>query len=153
MADETERRALAALPYRRNAVVLHTDARQLPCAASARAAWNYRTTDCRNESPAVGITYSLNRLQRLDTDTAYCVTLNPPDGAAAIEPSAVIARLSYSHPVYAPEGLAARRALAAVNGRRRTAYCGAWLGNGFHEDGVRTGLEAARTVREAREAA
>ncbi len=151
-ADETERRALAALPYRRNAVVLHTDARQLPRAAFARAAWNYRTADCRNGSAAVGITYCLNRLQRLDTGTAYCVTLNPPDGAAAIEPSAVIARLSYSHPIYAPEGLAGRRALAAINGRRRTAYCGAWLGNGFHEDGVRAGLEAARTIREAREA-
>ncbi len=152
-ADETERRALGTLPYRRNTAVLHTDARQLPRAASARAAWNYRTADCRNGSSPVGITYSLNRLQRLDTDTAYCVTLNAPDGAASIDPSAVIARLSYSHPVYAPEGLAGRRVLAAINGCRRTAYCGAWLGNGFHEDGVRAGLEAARTVREAREAA
>ena len=152
-ADETERRALAALPYRRNEVVLHTDARQLPRAASARAAWNYRTADCRSGSSPVGITYSLNRLQRLDSDTDYCVTLNPPGGPDAIEPAAVLARLRYSHPVYAPAGLAGRRALAALNGRRRTAYCGAWLGNGFHEDGVRAGLAAARTVREAREAA
>lgn len=152
-ADAAERRALEALPYQRNAVVLHTDARQLPRAAAARAAWNYRTADCRAGAPPVGITYSLNRLQRLATDTAYCVTLNPPDGAAAIDPSAVIATLSYCHPVYAREGLAGRRALAALNGRRRTTYCGAWLGNGFHEDGVRSGLEAARTVRAAREAA
>ena len=151
--DETERRALAALPYQRNAVVLHTDARQLPHAASARAAWNYSTADCRNAASPVAITYSLNRLQRLASDTPYCVTLNPPDGAGGIDPAAVIARLSYSHPVYAPAGLAGRRALAAINGRRRTAYCGAWLGNGFHEDGVRAGLEAARAVREAREAA
>ena len=149
----TERRALAALPYRRNEVVLHTDARQLPRAASARAAWNYRTADCRRETPPVGITYSLNRLQRLATETQYCVTLNPPGGGSAIAPAAVIARMAYSHPVYAPEALAARRALAAINGERRTAYCGAWLGNGFHEDGVRAGLAAARTVREAREAA
>ena len=152
-ADEIERRALAALPYRRNVAVLHTDPRQLPRAAAARAAWNYRTADCRDESPPVGITYSLNRLQRLDTETAYCVTLNPPDGACAIDPAAVIARLGYSHPIYAPEGLTARRALAAINGRRRTAYCGAWFGSGFHEDGMRAGLEAARTVREARVAA
>lgn len=150
-ADETERRALSALPYQRNVVVLHTDPRQLPRAPSARAAWNYRAADCRNGSSPVAITYSLNRLQRLDTETAYCVTLNPPDGAEGIDPEAVIARLSYSHPVYAPRGLAGRRMLAAVNGRRRTSYCGAWLGNGFHEDGVRAGLEAARTVREARE--
>jgi predicted NAD/FAD-binding protein len=152
-ADETERRALSALPYQRNAVVLHTDPRQLPRAAAARAAWNYRAADCRNDSSPITITYSLNRLQRLDTETAYCVTLNPPAGAGGIDPAAVIARLSYSHPVYSPEGLVGRRLLAAANGRRRTTYCGAWFGNGFHEDGVRAGLGAARTIREAQEPA
>ena len=82
------------------------------------------------------MTYHMNRLQRLPDGTDYLVTLNDED---RIDAARVLARHVYEHPVYSTAGLGARKALRAMNGRRRTFYCGAYLGNGFHEDGLRAG--------------
>ena len=148
-ADE-EREALAAIPYRRNVAVLHTDGSVLPRAAAAWASWNTQVEDCADHRAPLRVTYHMNRLQRLPDTPTYCVTLN---GEQRIDPARVLARHVYHHPVYSTAGLRARTALRAMNGRRRTFYCGAYLGNGFHEDGVRAGLEVSEAIDRRREAA
>lgn len=133
-ASEEERRALGAFAYTRNEAVLHTDGSLLPRARRARASWNYRLDD--EGRPTV--TYHLNRLQGLEGERDYCVTLNQ-----AVREELVIARTVYEHPRFDVSTLAARRVLRALSGRRRTWYAGAHLGNGFHEDGLRSAVEAA----------
>ena len=148
-ADE-EREALAAIPYRRNVAVLHTDGSVLPRAAAAWASWNTQVEDCADHRAPLRMTYHMNRLQRLPDAPTYCVTLNDEQ---RIDPARVLARHVYHHPVYSTAGLRARTALRTMNGRRRTFYCGAYLGNGFHEDGVRAGLEVSDAIDRRREAA
>jgi predicted NAD/FAD-binding protein len=134
-----EQRALGAFSYTQNEIVLHTDERLLPRARAARASWNYDANDVTKPT----VTYYLNRLQRLETDKHYCVTLNRSD---AVDPSRVIMRTVTQHPLFTPETLAAQRALTAVSGQRRTAYAGAHFGNGFHEDGLASGVRAAQVL-------
>src|SRR5690606_1465046 len=83
-------------------------------------------------------------LQNLDAKAQLLVTLNP---TTAIDPDKVIRRVVYQHPVYTPRGIAAQRRSVELMGRQRSFYCGAWLGYGFHEDGVKSGLAAADAVR------
>jgi predicted NAD/FAD-binding protein len=140
-ADES--RLLGAFHYTTNAAVLHTDERFLPRRHSARAAWNYALAGCTPGGALPTLTYSMNRLQRLDTDRSYCVTLNR---GAAIAEEHVIRRLAYRHPQYTFESLAAQAEVGRLNGRGRTAFAGAWQGYGFHEDGLAAGLRAAAAV-------
>lgn len=152
LADPTpaESHALGAIAYRRNDAVLHSDERMLPGAPAARASWNCHLDDCAQTDAPLRMTYYLNRLQDVRSKTTYCVTLND-DGR--IRPERVLARMVYAHPLYTVEGLDARRRLSALSGSRGTIYCGAYMGNGFHEDGVRSGMEAARLVSAREEAA
>jgi predicted NAD/FAD-binding protein len=135
-----EQRALGAFAYTANEVVLHTDARLLPRAHAARASWNY---EAGAVSTLPTVTYFLNRLQRLETDEHYCVTLNR---GAEIDPDRVIMRTVTQHPLFTPETLAGQQALTALSGARRTAYAGAHFGNGFHEDGLASGVRAAHEL-------
>jgi predicted NAD/FAD-binding protein len=130
-ADPCEREVLEAIPYRRNEAVLHTDARLLPRARLARAAWNYHRL--ADGSGAVALTYCMNTLQRLPTPEPLLVTLNRTD---AIDPARMLRRMTYAHPVFTPASVAAQARQREINGARRTYYCGAWWRNGFHEDGV-----------------
>lgn len=132
--SEDEQRVLGAFGYTRNEAVLHTDDRLLPQTPAARAAWNYRLGD--DGRPTV--TYSLNRLQSLPGETEYCVTLNE-----AVDDEHVIRRLVYEHPLYTVDSLCAQRELPTLSGRRHTFYAGAHHGNGFHEDGLASGVRAA----------
>ena len=132
-----ERRVLGAFSYTANEVILHTDASFLPRSPAARASWNYRVRDARRPT----ITYYLNRLQRLDADRDYCVTLNEH-----VAPEHVIERTVMEHPLYTLESLAAQRELASLSGRRRTYYAGAHHGNGFHEDGLASGVRVAAAL-------
>ena len=148
-ADEDERAALGGLRYHPNRVVLHTDERFLPKRASARAAWNYHAETSRTmDLQQLTMTYDLNRLQRLDRQgiddgTHYCVSTNP---TSALDPSRVIAEFDYAHPVFDAQTLGAQEALRAINGRRQTYFAGAYLGYGFHEDGLQSGVEVARRL-------
>jgi predicted NAD/FAD-binding protein len=137
--SDDERRVLSAFRSTTNETVLHTDERVLP-GRGARASWNYRLADCTAPSGHPTITYYLNLLQQLDTDRHYCVTLNRTDEIAE---EAVIARISYEHPLYTFESLRAQAELPVLNGPRRTAFAGAWQGVGFHEDGLASGVRAA----------
>ncbi len=133
-----EARLLRAIPYQRNEAVLHTDSTLLPRRQQARAAWNFHLL--REPKPLSTVTYYMNHLQRLDADRDFCVTLNRTE---AIDPAKVIRTISYAHPVYTPAGVAAQGEHATISGvERRTHYCGAYWGWGFHEDGVRSALRA-----------
>jgi DUF1365 family protein len=136
-----QRRALAAMPYSENVALLHTDTSLLPRAAHARASWNFlrRRGDDRG---VVTVTYDLTRLQRLPTRTPYLVTLGGED---LVDPDSVLARMEYAHPLYSPTSVAAQRELPSAN-TRRIAFAGAYHGWGFHEDGARSGAEAARQL-------
>ncbi len=138
-ADADEREILGAFPYQSNDTVLHTDTSVLPKTRRAWASWNYRIRPEAHRP--VLLTYNLNRLQGHRAAKTLCITLN---GSTMLDPNSVIARWNYTHPVYSPAALAAQRRYAEINGRNRTYYCGAYWGNGFHEDGVNSALAVGR---------
>ncbi len=133
-----ERDTLGAFRYSRNEAVLHTDGSVLP--DRAHASWNYTMPSCVASPGRVMVSYDMNRLQRLDAPRPYVVTLG---GAVADEH--VLARMVYEHPIHTPESVAAQARLAGL-ADRRIAYAGAYHGWGFHEDGCRSGVEAARAL-------
>lgn len=132
-----ERAALAGFEYTSNDTVLHTATSLLPRTPSARSAWNYLLDD--EGRPTV--TYWLNRLQGLEADRDYCVTLNAP-----VPEEHVLARFRYSHPLYTAATPPAQAALRALSGKRRTHYAGAHLGNGFHEAGLESAVAVASSL-------
>lgn len=139
-ATDAERSVLGAFAYSSNQTVLHTDASLLPRAAGARASWNYLLDACSTSQPLVHVTYHLNRLQALREPVDYCVTLNQTTRIGA---GHELRRMTYEHPVYTHESLAAQGRLPSLQGKRQTYYCGAYHGWGFHEDGCVSGLRAA----------
>jgi predicted NAD/FAD-binding protein len=140
-ASEREHELLGAIPYQPNEAVLHTDSSLLPRRRRAWASWNYHLLD---EPPGkTTVTYHMNRLQSLDADRQFCVTLNHSE---AIDPDAVIRKIDYSHPVYTAAGADTQRRHEEISGRNRTHYCGAYWGWGFHEDGVQSGLRVAERL-------
>ncbi len=137
--SDAEREVLGAIEYQPNEAVLHTDESVLPRRRLARAAWNYRVTD-RNGGP-VAVTYDMNRLQGLDAPVTFCVTLNESE---RIDPSKILRRIKYHHPIFTRRALGAQARHAEISGvQRRTHYAGAYWFNGFHEDGVRSALRVA----------
>ncbi len=130
-ASPTERAVLGAVAYQPNETVLHTDDSVLPRRMRARAAWNVRRDGADKEQCRVS--YYMNRLQNIDSKTNYIVSLNQTDG---IDPGRIIARRQYAHPVFTPAAVGAQQRWSDINGLRRTWFCGAWWGWGFHEDGV-----------------
>ena len=139
-----EEDVLGAFGYTRNPTLLHTDARLLPARPRVRASWNYELTHCRPDQP-VGtprISYDMNRLQSLPGAESYIVTLG---GEGVVDPARVIDRMDYAHPAYTPASVAAQRRLPELS-TGVTAFAGAYHGWGFHEDGCRSGAEAARAL-------
>ena len=103
---------------------------------AARASWNYQAT----ESAAPTLTYYLNRLQRLESDEDWCVTLNR---TSDIDPERIVDTTTFEHPVYTVESLRAQGELRRLSGEGHTLYAGAYHGFGFHEDGLASGVRAA----------
>ena len=136
-----EREILGALPYQENDVVLHTDTRLLPQRRLAWAAWNYHLP--AQPRDRVAVTYNMNILQGLEAPETFCVTLNRGD---AIDPARILYRTTYHHPVFTTAGVQAQARRAEISGVNRTWYCGAYWRNGFHEDGVDSGLAVARDL-------
>ena len=142
--SDRERELLGSIPYQRNEAVLHTDRSLLPRRRAAWASWNYHLLG--EETDRTALTYWMNNLQRLPTETPICVTLNRTE---AIDPEKVVAKVDYSHPVFTPGGVAAQARHGEISGVNRTHYCGAWWGWGFHEDGVVSALRALENVGHA----
>ncbi len=138
-----EHEALSGFRYAANRVVLHTDEGVLPKRAKARASWNYYSAACSEQPETLTMTYDLNRLQGLRSELQYCVSVNPGD---RIEPTRVLAEFDYAHPVYSMGTLRSQRLIEGLNGARSTFYAGAYLGYGFHEDGVQSAVRVARLL-------
>jgi len=135
---------LGAIPYQRNDTVLHTDASLLPRRRAAWAAWNaLRLRQPAGSEPACTVSYSMNLLQRIDSPQPFVVTLN---ASSRIDPSRVLARMDYAHPIYTHATVAAQQRWDEINGVRNTWYAGAWWGWGFHEDGLRSGVRVATAL-------
>ena len=144
-AHADERSLLGAIAYQPNTAWLHTDARLMPRRRGAWAAWNY-LSDGDVSAPKVSVSYWLNRLQPLPFSTPLLLSLNP-----LTEPGEgrTIARFDYEHPVFDRGAVAAQHAIQRIQGRRNTWFAGAWTGYGFHEDGLRSGLEVAARIARA----
>ncbi len=138
-ADEAEREILEAIPYHSNTAVLHTDTSILPRRRRAWASWNYSIP--ADERQPVAVTYELSLLQHLKTPTPLLLTLNASD---RIDPAKILDRYLFHHPGYTTRSLQAQQRLRQRNGQRRTYYCGAYRGYGFHEDGVNSALDVTR---------
>jgi predicted NAD/FAD-binding protein len=139
--SRSEREVLGSIRYQHNQATLHTDARLLPRTMRARASWNYQRGD--RDSERATLTYYLNRLQSIPSKTPLLVTLNQEQ---AMDPDTVLARMDYAHPVLDRATVAAQSRRGEINGTRRTWFAGAYWGNGFHEDGVRSGADICREL-------
>ncbi len=135
----SERTVLGAIPYSTNRAQLHTDSSVLPRHRRARASWNYLVTPGEDQ---VVVSYDISRLMRINARRRYLVTLGGHDRVA---PNSVIAEMTYSHPLYTPESVAAQRKLPTLDDDR-VVFAGAYHGWGFHEDGAASGLRAARRL-------
>ncbi len=136
-ASAQEREILGAIGYQANEALLHTDQRLMPRRRLARAAWNYHLPIEQYER--VTVTYNMNILQSLSAPVDFMVTLNRNED---VDPAKVLGSYVYHHPVYTTSAVAAQRRRAEINGVRRTYFCGAYWGYGFHEDGVKSALAA-----------
>ncbi|MBM9488716.1 FAD-dependent oxidoreductase [Pseudomonas sp. ICBG1301] len=142
--SQAEQEILGALPYANNDVVLHTDTRLLPERKLAWASWNYRLAGDAQTQAAV--TYDMNILQGIDSETTFCVSLNQ---TPMINPLKILGRYTYAHPQYSLAAVAAQARWEELHGARHTFYCGAYWANGFHEDGVVSALRVAQAFGES----
>lgn len=140
-ADPLEREVLSNFQTSTNEACLHTDSSVLPRRRAAWASWNY-SIQADKASPAT-LTYHMNRLQNITTAEQYCVTLN---STASIHPDKILRRLTYQHPLYTLEAVRAQSRWAEISGRRGVHFCGAYWANGFHEDGLRSGMRVAEAL-------
>ena len=144
-ASADERAVLGAIGYQRNRAVLHTDASLMPRRRKAWAAWNYeRSPALAQEQSAVCLHYWINRLQPLPWQTPVVVSLNPTREPAAGQ---VLGEFDYAHPVFDAAAIAAQQRVPEIQGQAGVWFAGAWTRYGFHEDGLRSGLEAAEALR------
>ena len=135
-----EATTLKQFGYSSNVTVLHTDSSVLPAAGRARACWNYRMTSCHRPGQPAVVSYWMNRLQGHRAAQDFLVTLNDRE---RLDPESIVATMEYEHPIYTPEAVRAQSQLSDL-ATDRTVYAGAYHGWGFHEDGCRSGVEAAR---------
>ena len=143
-ATDQERENLSKIRYQPNRALLHSDASLLPKRTKVWSAWNYASPGASmsdgRASPPVAVSYLINRLQPLPTETLVIVSLNPwrePDHRY------VYREINYAHPVFDGPAIQAQAAINALSGLNRTSFAGAWLGYGFHEDGFASAVRAA----------
>lgn len=143
-ASGEERSLLGAIRYQDNRAVLHTDASVLPANPKTWAAWNYeRAASSERESSRVCLHYLLNRLQRIPFAQPVVVSLNPLQD---IDPATIVGAYDYAHPVFDLAAIEAQKRLPLLQGQQHTWYAGAWTGYGFHEDGLKSGLQVGRAL-------
>ncbi|CUA92929.1 NAD(P)/FAD-dependent oxidoreductase [Thiomonas bhubaneswarensis] len=139
-----EQEVLGTIRYQPNRALLHTDTRLLPRARRAWASWNYESGAATGaQAPTVCLHYLLNKLQPLPTQRPIVVSLNPLREPA---PHTVLREISYAHPIFDRAAITAQRRVPELQGRQHSYFCGAWCGYGFHEDGLKSGFEAAQAL-------
>jgi len=136
-----EQEVLNAIAYQKNTVTLHTDTRLLPRRKSTWSSWNYLLQTDKQQPPV--LTYSMNILQGINSNTEFCVTLNATD---QIDPTKILGEYEYAHPVFSQNAVQAQSKWADINGIHHTWFCGAYWFNGFHEDGVKSALRVVNAL-------
>ena len=141
-ADKAEQRLLGAFRYERNLAILHSDPRLMPRSRRAWASWNFMDQG-GDADRQVAVTYWMNRLQMLPQHPPLFVSLNPQVKPAE---DTIHRSFLYEHPVFDLAAIRAQQMLWNLQGLRRTWYCGAYFGHGFHEDGLQAGLAVAEQL-------
>lgn len=131
----TEREVMDNFSYRPNDIILHTDESVMPKSKLGYASWNYYLPEVQKER--VAVTYNMNILQGIKAPETFLVSLNMDE---LIDPKKVIKKIPYSHPVYNAEAVKSQAAWETISGKNHVHFCGAYWGNGFHEDGVKSAL-------------
>lgn len=141
-ASAVEKSVLGAVRYQPNKVVLHSDTSIMPKRRQVWSSWVY-SEDAQRTDTEINLTYWMNSLQPWLKGEEMMVTLN---SNRLIKEELIWDEVSLRHPVYDLEAIAAQEAAAAMNGTNRTWFCGAWMKNGFHEDGLSSGLDVVRSL-------
>ncbi len=144
LADPTpeERDLLSCFPYQRNKAYLHLDEKLMPQRRAVWSSWNYMS-EGHGKDQEVSVTYWMNRLQPLNTETPVFVSLNPLHEPAD---GTILRSFFYDHPAFGRESYSAQRKLWQLQGKQNTWFCGAYFGYGFHEDGLQSGLAVAEQL-------
>jgi predicted NAD/FAD-binding protein len=144
--SSNQKEILGDMSYAKNEVVLHTDHSVLPARKLAWASWNYLIKGYQGESQAPAVlTYNMNILQNIQSDTTFCVTLN---NTKDINPAKVLGTYHYAHPQFNNQTIVAQSRWAEISGKQGMHFCGAYWFNGFHEDGVRSALDVCNSFGE-----
>ena len=141
-ATAIERNALGAVRFQTNEAILHCDETQMPRSKKAWASWVY--TEPKGPRPdRIDLTYWMNSLQNIPEDDPMFVTLNANRPIAAEK---IYDSVTFRHPVFDNAALEGQRQLQALNGQSSTWFCGAWMRNGFHEDGFASAVDVATAL-------
>ena len=141
--SNNEKEVLGAIPYTNNEVYLHTDSTIMPKYKLSWAAWNYNIDS--KESEPITLTYNMNILQNIKIETPVLVTLNPK---GCIDPKKIIKKLNYAHPTFSIDSINAQKKHPIISGINRTFFAGAYWGNGFHEDGVKSAYDSVKQLNQ-----
>ena len=136
--SNNEKNILSKIKYQKNTALIHTDTSVLPKRKHAWSSWNYLLNKDNN---TVTLTYNMNILQSLNTSKTYCVTINDCD---LINKDKIIKKIDYEHPLFTKDTIEAQYNKNLINGVNNTYFCGAYWGNGFHEDGVNSALDVCK---------
>jgi len=140
---DDEKRLLNHFPYQRNKAYLHTDPSLMPKRKAVWSSWNYISTGQRDQSQEVSVTYWMNQLQPLNTEQPLFLSLNPLKDP---QDGSIIRTFFYDHPEFSQGALNMQKELWQLQGKKRTWFCGAYFGYGFHEDGLQAGLAVAEQL-------
>lgn len=138
---EDEQRLLSAWTYQKNFAVLHTDRDVMPPLKRAWASWNYVRESETTRAQPVSVTYHMNRLQGLETQEQYFVSLNR---MRPIPDRYIVKEMYYTHPTFTKAAVETQKDLPGLNGVNNTYFCGSYFGYGFHEDAVKSAVAVTR---------
>ncbi len=141
-ATAIETSILGAIRYQPNRIVLHSDTSIMPKRRQVWSSWIY-SEDTQRTDTEINLTYWMNSLQPWLKGDDMMVTLN---SNRPIKEELIWDEVTLRHPVYDLEAIAAQEAAAAINGSNRTWFCGAWMKNGFHEDGLSSALDVVHSL-------
>lgn len=141
--SDAEKNLISAIKYQPNSVILHTDESIMPKRKAAWSSWNYLSAETKDKRKVVSLSYWMNNLQPLDTDTNYFVTVNPDQKP---NPKKIINEHNFEHPVFDKKAIQAQKDFDTIQGFNDTYYCGAYLRYGFHEDGILSAVNVAEKL-------
>lgn len=138
---ESEQKIIGSVKYQDNEMILHTDQSFMQRRKKAWSSWAYLSEELRDTSSTVSLSYWMNNLQPLETETPIIVTLNP---GREPDPKLIYDRYTFEHPVFDSSAVQAQKDIESIQGENNTYFCGAWLRYGFHEDGLLSAVKVAK---------